>query len=69
MSQYQVQQTLLAENTNALANAVELGSRAIIEIAGEDIADTLRGQPIDLVTLQHTLAARLRAAIVRKIGG
>lgn len=52
-----------ARDTNlpALANALELGSRVIERLSGENLATTLQGQAVSQAYSQEALAARLQA--------
>lgn len=63
MSNEVVQQTLLRSNVPLLANAVELGSRAIINVAGNAITNTVDGKPLTPAFLHASLAARVQSLI------
>lgn len=52
------EQTLIEQNENVLANAVELGYLALKKIAGNALSDELGGGPLE-VTLRQILAAKL----------
>lgn len=64
MSQEIVQQELLRSNVPLLANAVELGAEAIIQVAGNAITNTVDGQPITPAFLHSSLAARVQSLIL-----
>ncbi len=64
MSKEIVQQELMRSNVPLLANAVELGAEAIIEVAGNAIANTVGGDPLTPAFLHSTLAARVQSLIL-----
>lgn len=64
MSQEIVQQELLRSNVPLLANAVELGAEAIIQVAGNAITNTVDGQPVTPAFLHSSLAARVQSLIL-----
>lgn len=64
MSNEIVQQSLLRSNVPLLANAVELGAQAIINVAGNAITNTVDGQPLTPAFLHSSLAARVQSLIL-----
>ena len=64
MSQEIVQQELLRSNVPLLANAVELGAEAIINVSGNAITNTVSGEPLTPAFLHSTLAARVQSLIL-----
>lgn len=57
------------ENLAVLSNAVELGSRVILEIAGNEVSNSIDGEEITLSQLNNAMAARLKAALAPATGG
>lgn len=64
-----VKTQVLNENLAVLSNAVELGSRAILEIAGNEVSNVINGEEITLSQVQNALTARLKAALAPVTGG
>ena len=64
-----VKTQLQNDNLAVLANAVELGSRVILDIAGNEISSAIGGQEITLAQINNALAARLKAALAPVTGG
>ncbi len=64
-----VKTQVLNENLAVLSNAVELGSRAILEIAGNEVSNAINGEEITLSQVQNALTARLKAALAPVTGG
>lgn len=57
---------LKLDNAVVLANAVELTSQVIMRIAGNDIANTVRGERVTPLTLRSAVAAKLQTCLARK---
>lgn len=55
-------------NLAVVANAVELGAQVVMDIAGNDIANTVEGKPVQPAYLQEAIAARLQAALNNRTG-
>lgn len=55
-------------NLAVLANAAELGAQVVMQIAGNDIANTVNGQTVQPAYLQGAIAARLQAALNNRTG-
>jgi len=66
---YDVRTQVTNDNAAVLANAVELGSRVIVDIAGNEISDAIGGRTITLSQVQNALAARLKASMASSTGG
>lgn len=64
-----VKTQVLNDNLALLSNAVELGSRVIIDIAGNEVSNAIAGEEITLSQTQTALAARLKAALAPVTGG
>jgi len=64
-----VRTQLQNDNLAVLANAVELGSRVIIDIAGNEISSAIGGEEITLSQINNAIAARLKAALAPATGG
>lgn len=59
-----VQQELLRSNVPLLANAIELGAEAIINVAGNAITNSVGGEPLTPAFLHSTLASRVQSLIL-----
>lgn len=57
------------QNLAVLANAVELGAQAVLNVAGNAIANTVDGKPVSASYLQEAIAARMQAALAPSTGG
>ncbi len=55
------QNALRDSNLAVLANVVELASQIVMNVAGNDIANTLGGQPVTPAYLHEAVAARVQA--------
>jgi hypothetical protein len=64
MSNPILQKGLLRSNVPLLANAIELGAGAIIEVAGNAIANVVDGDPLSPAFLHSALAARMQTLLV-----
>lgn len=53
-----------------LANAIHLGTEAIMRVAGNEIANTIRGKALTVSSLHSALATRIRsrASTIQKKG-
>lgn len=56
------------ENLSILANAVEFGSRTILEIAGNEVSNAINGEEISLPQANNVMMARLKANLVPVTG-
>ena len=57
------------QNIGVLANANELVVNTILNIAGNEISNTIDGKTIRRVDLQQTVAARMQAKLARFLPG
>ena len=55
-------------NTLVLANAVELATEIAIGVAGEEVSNTVNGQPIPAATLKSSLTATIQRTLVKEQG-
>lgn len=55
-------------NLAVLSNALDLGACVVMSIAGNDIANTVDGKPVQPQYLQQAIAARMQAALSTKTG-
>lgn len=53
-----------------LANAIHMGAEAILRVAGNEIANSIRGKPLTVASLHSALATRIRdhAPTIQKKG-
>ncbi len=63
MSNEILQNALQRSNVPLLANAIELGAEAIIEVAGNAITNTVDGQAVTPAYLHSALAARVQSLL------
>lgn len=63
MSNEILQKGLQRSNVPLLANAIELGSQAILEIAGNAITNQVDGQLVSPAFLHSALAARVQSLV------
>lgn len=66
MNSVSTQEAARNGNLAVLANALTMGSEAIMDIAGNDIANTVDGTTITTAYVQEALAARIGAALSQK---
>ncbi|QVD49078.1 hypothetical protein LUCX_8 [Xanthomonas phage vB_XciM_LucasX] len=64
MSNENAQKGLMRTNVPLLANSIELGARAIMNVAGNSIANAVEGQPITPAYLHSAIAARMQSLLV-----
>lgn len=57
------------ENTLVLANAIQLSSNVIRQVAGNEISDGVNGEQMSEVELSETLAAKLNSYLMNPTGG
>lgn len=55
-------------NVAVLANALELGSQAVMNVAGNAIANTIEGKPVTSTFLQEAIAARIQSITATSTG-
>lgn len=63
MSNELLQKTLQRNNVPLLANGIELGAEAIIDVAGNAITNTVDGQVLTPAFLHSALAARVQSLL------
>lgn len=63
-------QTTAARDTNlsVLTNATELVTQVILSVAGNDIANTIGGEPASPAYLQQAVNARMQSSIAPYMG-
>lgn len=69
MSNEILQKGLQRSNVPLLANAIEMGAEAILEVAGNAITNTVDGQPLTPAFLHSALAARVQSLIILNKSG
>lgn len=57
------------ESSLVLANAVQLSSNVIRQVAGNEIADGVGGEAMSASELSETLAAKLNSYLMNPTGG
>lgn len=60
--------TLLTQNVITLANAIELGASVVMQLAGNDIANTIEGKLVTPDELRDALAAKIQARFASRLG-
>lgn len=63
-----VKEQVQNENLTVLANAVEFGSRTILDIAGNEVSNAIAGEEITLAQANTVMMARLKASLVPATG-
>jgi hypothetical protein len=59
---------LLTDNLSVLAHAVELSTKIICKVAGNDAADTVAGASITEASVSDAVAARLQVHLAPYLG-
>ena len=59
---------MVGENLTVLANAIELGAAVVMQIAGNDIANTIEGKLVTPDELRDALAAKIRSRYNAHLG-
>lgn len=59
----------LAENLAVLSNAAELATQIILNVAGNDAANTYQGETITDAFVGDAVAARMQAKLAPFVGG
>lgn len=57
------------ENMATLANAVQLATNVVRNVAGNEIADGFDGERIESVELNETMAAKINGYLMNPAGG
>lgn len=59
---------LVEQNTLVLSNAIELGAAVVMQIAGNDIANTIEGKLVTPDELRDALSAKIRSRFNAVLG-
>ena len=60
--------TLTTQNTVVLANAIELGAAVVMQLAGNDIANSINGKTITPDELRDALASKIQGRFNAYLG-
>lgn len=56
-------------NLIALSNGIQAAADAVLEVSGNEISNSVGGQPVSIPYLQQAIAARLQAHLVPSTSG